>query len=87
MPVGYLLEFLVRMPVNLINAFIIFLLFILAFVKGSPETLIYPRDSSGARCGFDHHVKNKPYLYFFDLTKCVEPSVAFSGCNTPQVNC
>lgn len=44
-----------------------------------------PKDSQGARCGLDSHVKDKQYLFFFDLTKCFGPDVLFTGCNTPQV--
>ncbi|XP_022906177.2 choline transporter-like 2 isoform X1 [Onthophagus taurus] len=58
---------------------------IFAFVNGDPEKLLIPRDSYGSRCGYDAHVKDKPYLHFFDLTKCIDPSVPFTGCNTPQV--
>lgn len=57
-----------------------------AYAKGNPETLLHPKDSSGSRCGFDSHVRDKPYLIFFDLTKCIDPAVVFTGCNTPQVN-
>jgi hypothetical protein len=27
----------------------------------------------------------KPYLIFFDISKCAKPSVVFSGCPTQQV--
>ncbi|GJQ82551.1 hypothetical protein Trydic_g13006 [Trypoxylus dichotomus] len=58
---------------------------IFAFASGNPDKLLIPRDSSGSRCGYDGHVRDKPYLFFFDLTKCINPTVAFTGCNTTQV--
>ncbi|KAK9719051.1 Plasma-membrane choline transporter [Popillia japonica] len=58
---------------------------IYAFVNGDPNKLLVPRDSDGNRCGFDVIVRDKPNLFFFDLTKCATPSVAFTGCSTPQV--
>lgn len=56
-----------------------------AITNGDPRIIIVPKDSQGARCGLDSHVKDKPYLFFFDLTKCFGPNVVFTGCNTPQV--
>ena len=44
--------------------------------------LIAPTDSEGRRCGVDSEVIEKPYLVFFDLTKCISVS---TSCNTPQV--
>jgi choline transporter-like protein 2/4/5 len=58
---------------------------IYAFTSGDPYTLLVPRDSAGSRCGLDHNVKDKPYLFFFDLTKCFGPTVPFTGCPTTQV--
>ncbi|KAF2898519.1 hypothetical protein ILUMI_07651 [Ignelater luminosus] len=55
-----------------------------AFVKGDPDVLLVPKDSQGSRCGLDSHVANKPYLFFFDLTRCLQ-SIPFTGCRTPQV--
>lgn len=56
-----------------------------AFTSGDPNMLLVPKDSWGGRCGLDEHVKDKPYLFFFDLTKCFGPFVPFTGCPTPQV--
>ncbi|CAG9815700.1 unnamed protein product [Phaedon cochleariae] len=56
-----------------------------AILNGDPSMLLVPKDSSGRRCGKDTSVKDKPYLLFFDLTKCLEPTVPFTGCHTPQV--
>lgn len=58
---------------------------LVAITNGDPRTLLVPKDSQGARCGMDSHVKDKQYLFFFDLTKCFGPNVLFTGCNTPQV--
>uniref|UniRef100_A0A4D5RA77 Choline transporter-like protein n=1 Tax=Scolopendra viridis TaxID=118503 RepID=A0A4D5RA77_SCOVI len=59
------------------------ILSILAFRYGNPEMLAFPTDSEGNVCG-EGQFKDKPYLYFFDLTKCARPDVVF-GCPTPQV--
>jgi choline transporter-like protein 2/4/5 len=59
---------------------------IVAFKQGDPSILIYPVDSYGQKCGIDDAVKDKPYLYFFDITECAKPSVVTLGCQTPQVN-
>ncbi|XP_030745823.1 CTL-like protein 2 isoform X1 [Sitophilus oryzae] len=56
-----------------------------AIKKGDPSLLLVPTDSNGQRCGLDSAVQDKPYLFFFDLTKCFDLTTAFSGCNTPQV--
>lgn len=48
--------------------------------------MLVPKDSQGSRCGLDSHVANKPYLFFFDLTKCLHPQVPFRGCPTQQVS-
>ncbi|KAJ8921441.1 hypothetical protein NQ315_003059 [Exocentrus adspersus] len=56
-----------------------------AYINGDPATLLVPKDSSGSRCGVDSHVQDKKYLFFFDLTKCLDPTVPFVGCKTTQV--
>ncbi|KAL3276791.1 hypothetical protein HHI36_012155 [Cryptolaemus montrouzieri] len=56
-----------------------------AFHNGDPTAILTPKDSNGLRCGVDSSVKDKPYLFFFDLTQCIGPSVPFLGCPTPQV--
>ncbi|KAJ8977657.1 hypothetical protein NQ317_002459 [Molorchus minor] len=58
---------------------------IYAYKNGDPSTLLVPKDSAGSRCGIDSHVKNKSYLFFFDLTQCLDPAVPFTGCKTTQV--
>lgn len=56
-----------------------------SFKNGDPKSILIPKDSLGLRCGVDSDVRSKPYLFFFDLTKCIGPSVPFLGCPTPQV--
>ena len=59
--------------------------FVSAFTHGDPNKLLVPTDSQGLRCGLDAKVRDKPYLFFFDLTRCAAPNTAISGCPTPQV--
>ena len=59
--------------------------FVSAFTHGDPSTLLSPTDSQGRRCGLDAEVRDKPYLFFFDLTKCAAPNAIATGCRTPQV--
>ena len=54
-----------------------------SFSFGNPAQLIHPSNSEGEICGWGKH-QNKPYLLFFDLTRCARLS-AFLGCPTPQV--
>lgn len=56
-----------------------------AFKRGDPERILKPTDSNGRRCGVDSEVLSKPYLFFFDIAKCADPTVILNGCNTPQV--
>lgn len=58
---------------------------IYAYRNGDPSTLLVPKDSAGSRCGVDAHVRDRPYLFFFDLTRCLDPTVPFTGCKTTQV--
>lgn len=44
-----------------------------------------PTDTEGRKCGVDSEVVHKPYLVFFNLEKCIDPSVPLYGCKTPQV--
>ncbi|CAH0699204.1 unnamed protein product [Spodoptera exigua] len=52
---------------------------------GNIEKLLAPIDTTGARCGLDSSVKDKPYLVFFDISKCLSPGTPIVGCPTPQV--
>lgn len=49
------------------------------------DRLLVPTDSQGLKCGVDSEVLHKPYLVFFNLEKCISPSVPINGCPTPQV--
>ena len=46
--------------------------------------MIYPTNSKGQICGRGDNA-NKPYLLFFDLTRCLNPAVLALGCRTTQV--
>uniref|UniRef100_A0A2A4K4L2 Choline transporter-like protein n=1 Tax=Heliothis virescens TaxID=7102 RepID=A0A2A4K4L2_HELVI len=52
---------------------------------GSVQKLLAPIDSSGKRCGLDSGLIDKPYLVFFDISKCLSPGTPIVGCPTPQV--
>jgi solute carrier family 44 (choline transporter-like protein), member 2/4/5 len=56
-----------------------------AYTNGNLDRLLVPIDSQGQRCGSDSVVRNKPYLLFFDLSKCADPLVPLNGCPTSQV--
>ena len=43
----------------------------IGFHQGQPKRLLYPTNSKGQVCGYDQEVQSKPYLHFFDLTKCL----------------
>ncbi|KAF2353312.1 Choline transporter-like [Trinorchestia longiramus] len=58
---------------------------VIGVMHGDPTRLLYPTDSRGQVCGRDTAVKDKPYLFFFDLTRCASPKVVATGCATPQV--
>ena len=57
---------------------------IYGFMHGNPWRIIYPSNSDGDICG-SGDLSDKPYLLFFDLSRCAKPTVSFSGCPTPQV--
>ncbi|XP_032776973.2 choline transporter-like 2 [Daphnia magna] len=58
---------------------------IYGFILGDPQRLLYPTDSYGRICGVDEKLKDKPYLFYFDLTQCADSFLFTSGCPTPQV--
>ncbi|XP_076274430.1 choline transporter-like 2 isoform X2 [Rhynchophorus ferrugineus] len=72
---------------------LLFLAFLVAWVglgvwaiqRGDLKLLAVPTDSNGLRCGIDEEVKNKSYLFFFDISKCFSIATPFSGCDTPQI--
>lgn len=59
--------------------------FVSALKNGDLDRVLVPTDTEGRKCGIDSVVIDKPYLFFFDLAKCVDASVPFVGCRTPQV--
>lgn len=56
-----------------------------AVKNGDLDRLLVPTDSEGRKCGVDNGVVDKKYLLFFDLLKCLDPSVPLLGCPTPQI--
>ncbi|KAM3966834.1 choline transporter-like 2 isoform 2-T2 [Aphomia sociella] len=52
---------------------------------GDIESLLAPMDSMGRRCGLNSFVEDKKYLVFFDISKCLLPGTAITGCATTQV--
>lgn len=52
---------------------------------GDYRRVIYPTNSQGQVCGKD--IPGKPYLYFFDLSRCftMAPVLMIVDCPTPQV--
>ena len=46
--------------------------------------MIYPTNSKGQICGRGN-LTDRPFLLFFDLTRCLNPAVLALGCPTPQV--
>ncbi|KAK5968703.1 Choline transporter protein 1 [Trichostrongylus colubriformis] len=61
----------------------------IGFLWGDGERLILPTDSFGRRCGGYqvnlYNFTDRPYLYYFDITKCISYSTALGGCQTPQM--
>ena len=45
--------------------------------------MLYPTDSRGDICG-KGDLEDRPFLLFFDLTRCLNPAVLSLGCPTPQ---
>ncbi|XP_070531870.1 choline transporter-like protein 2 [Ptychodera flava] len=57
-----------------------------AWGNGNPYKLIYPTDSRGQICGYDTLVKDKPYLFYFDLVDCASTaSLIELQCPTTQI--
>lgn len=56
-----------------------------AIKNGDLNKLLVPTDSFNRKCGVDANVKDKRYLFFFNLEKCIDPLVPITGCPTPQV--
>ncbi|XP_071948312.1 choline transporter-like protein 2 [Antedon mediterranea] len=57
-----------------------------AWINGDPRKLVYPTDYKGQICGITPAVKDKPYLFFFDLLKCSATFTSFQlSCPTKQI--
>lgn len=54
-------------------------------VNGDVEKLLAPVDSLGRRCGLDSGVEDRRHLVFFNIEKCLSPTIPIKGCPTPQV--
>mgnify|MGYP001184644322 FL=1 len=52
--------------------------------NGDINKVLYPTDSQGAICG-QGQLADRPYLLFYDLTRCLNPAAVAIGCPTPQV--
>ncbi|KAH7699097.1 Protein CHTL-1 b [Aphelenchoides avenae] len=61
----------------------------LGFMWGKPERLIHPTDSLGRVCGYNrpgaYDLSSRPYVLFFDLTKCISYVTVLTGCPTSQI--
>ncbi|KAI6243945.1 Choline transporter-like protein 1 [Aphelenchoides fujianensis] len=61
----------------------------IAYSNGKPERVIFPTDSWGNACGKKrasvYDTSSKPYLHFFDITRCVSYTTLLSGCPSPQI--
>eukprot|EP00117_Sycon_ciliatum_P016898 scpid45268/ scgid16126/ Choline transporter-like protein 2; Solute carrier family 44 member 2 len=65
---------------------------IVGFAKGDPTRLLAPVDSAGNRCGYTPGYKDRKYLLFYDVARCVQSAITSTNllnsgivCNTPQV--
>ncbi|XP_077986585.1 choline transporter-like protein 2 [Glandiceps talaboti] len=57
-----------------------------AWGNGNPNKLIYATDGRGQMCGYDTLVKDKPYLFYFDLVDCASAtSLLELQCPTTQI--
>ena len=56
-----------------------------AWLNGNPELLVKPVDSDGNLCGHGAYA-DRPYLLFFDITQCANPTAALNfQCPTTQI--
>ncbi|XP_037009852.2 choline transporter-like protein 2 isoform X3 [Artibeus jamaicensis] len=60
---------------------------VIAWTHGDPRKVIYPTDSRGQFCGQKGTKNaNKPFLFYFNIVKCVSPLVLLEfQCPTPQI--
>ncbi|KAK6636865.1 hypothetical protein RUM43_010529 [Polyplax serrata] len=56
-----------------------------ALTSTPPGEILIPTDSNNRRCGFDEEVKHMPYVFHFDLLKCISPKASVFRCDTPRV--
>lgn len=56
-----------------------------AWSTGDLDKVLIPTDSKNRKCGVDLEVRNKPYLFFYDLDKCFNVMTPLNGCKTKQV--
>lgn len=69
----------------LIILIIIYTLFaIFVFREGSLKRFLYPTDTQGRLCGVDS-LKDRKYLQFFDIIKCIKYVFIGARCPTPQM--
>lgn len=47
--------------------------------------MVLPHDSEGRVCGKTEGYEDKPYLFFFDLTRCISVTTVITGCSTKQI--
>ena len=47
--------------------------------------MVLPHDSEGRICGKTEGFTDKPYLFFFDLTRCISVTTVLTGCPTKQI--
>ena len=58
---------------------------VFGFANGNPMRIVHPSDSSGDICGRGDYA-DKPYILFFDLSRCLlRPDALIAGCPTKQV--
>lgn len=67
--------------VGIFGAFLVLWVIIagIALENGDPRAIILPKDSEGNICGAKDYA-NKPYLFYFDATKCFEASLPGEEC-------
>ncbi|XP_016952175.1 choline transporter-like 2 [Drosophila biarmipes] len=56
-----------------------------AYRNGNLSRLVAPIDSFNRECGVDPGVESKRNLFYFDMTKCLDPLKTLEGCQTPRV--
>ncbi|PIK49051.1 hypothetical protein BSL78_14066 [Apostichopus japonicus] len=58
---------------------------LIAGLEGNPASLVMPTDSKGRTCGVDAEVREKPYLFYFNLVDCIQVETLTNlNCPTTQ---